>query len=84
MSPPASARAFSPASVGNVAVGFDILGHTVAGPGDVATVRRIAEPVVRMAAIRGGVPGLPMRAADNTERAHQRASLCGASHKLAT
>ena len=66
MSPPASAQAFSPASVGNVAVGFDLLGHTVAGPGDVATVRRIAEPVVRMAAIRGGVPGLPMRAADNT------------------
>ena len=66
MSPPASARAFSPASVGNVAVGFDILGHTVAGPGDIATVRRIAEPAVRMAAIRGGVPGLPMRAADNT------------------
>lgn len=66
MSPPASARAFSPASVGNVAVGFDIVGHSLAGPGDTATVRRIAEPVVRMAAIRGGVAGLPMQAADNT------------------
>lgn len=66
MSPPAVARAFSPASVGNVGVGFDILGHSIAGPGDTATVRRIAEPVVRMAAIRGDVPGLPMRAQDNT------------------
>jgi homoserine kinase len=66
LSPPSSARAFSPASVGNVAVGFDILGHSLAGPGDIATVRRIAEPVVRMADIRGDVPGLPMRAEDNT------------------
>lgn len=66
MSPPASARAFSPASVGNVGVGFDILGHSLSGPGDIATVRRIAEPTVRMAAIRGGVAGLPMHAADNT------------------
>ena len=66
MSPPASARAFSPASVGNVAVGFDILGHSLAGPGDIATVRRIAEPTVRIAAIRGGVDGLPMQAEANT------------------
>ena len=66
MSPPASARAFSPASIGNVAVGFDILGHSVDGPGDIATVRRIAEPVVRLAHIRGDVPDLPMRAEDNT------------------
>lgn len=66
MSPPASARAFSPASVGNVGVGFDILGHSLAGPGDTATVRRVAAPVVRMAAIRGGVEGLPMVAAANT------------------
>jgi hypothetical protein len=35
------ARAFSPGSVGNVGVGFDILGHSIAGIGDIATVRRI-------------------------------------------
>ena len=69
MSPPASARAFSPASIGNVGVGFDILGHSLSGPGDVATVRRIDEPTVRMVAIRGGVHGLPMQAADNTASA---------------
>ena len=46
------ATAFAPASVGNVGVGFDILGHTIAGPGDRATVRRIDSPKVRIATIR--------------------------------
>ena len=46
------ATAFSPASVGNVAVGFDILGHTLAGVGDTVTARRIDAPEVRIAAIR--------------------------------
>jgi homoserine kinase len=60
------ASAFAPASIGNVGVGFDILGHSLAGPGDRATVRRIDEPVVRIAAIRGTTPNLPMDAAANT------------------
>lgn len=59
-------EAFSPASVGNVAVGFDILGHTVAGIGDRARVRRIAAPEVRIAALRGLALDLPMDAARNT------------------
>ncbi|HSN01492.1 MAG TPA: homoserine kinase [Rudaea sp.] len=60
------ATAFAPASVGNIGVGFDILGHTVAGPGDRATVRRIDAPDVRIAAIRGCVTELPHDAARNT------------------
>jgi homoserine kinase len=60
------AVAFSPASVGNVAVGFDLLGHTVAGPGDRATVRRIDEPTVRVAAVRGIAGALPLEAERNT------------------
>lgn len=63
------ARAFSPASVGNIAVGFDLLGHSIDGPRDVATVRRIDAPEVRIAAIRGeveGVAGIPLEAARNT------------------
>jgi len=60
------AIAFAPASVGNVAVGFDLLGHSLAGPGDIATVRRIDEPVVRIAEITGCVTGLPMVAERNT------------------
>jgi len=60
------ASAFAPASVGNIGVGFDILGHTVAGPGDRATVRRIAAADVRIAAIRGSRSELPHEAARNT------------------
>lgn len=60
------ARAFAPASIGNVAVGFDILGQSLAGPGDTATVRRIDEPTVRIAAIHGTVTNLPKDAAKNT------------------
>lgn len=59
-------EAFAPASVGNVGVGFDILGHSVAGIGDRARVRRIAEPEVRIAALHGLDLGLPLDAARNT------------------
>ena len=60
------ASAFAPASVGNVGVGFDILGHTIGGPGDRVHVHRIAEPVVRIVAIRGSTTTLPTIAARNT------------------
>ncbi len=60
------ARAFSPASVGNVAVGFDILGHVIAGVGDTVTVRRTQSPGVNILAIRGTTVDLPLEAADNT------------------
>jgi homoserine kinase len=61
-----SAAAFSPASVGNVGVGFDLLGHSVAGPGDRALVRRIDQPTVRIAAVRGIAGPLPLEAPRNT------------------
>lgn len=60
------ARAFSPASVGNVGVGFDILGHVIEGAGDTVTVRRIEAQEVRIAAIRGATVDLPLDAAANT------------------
>jgi homoserine kinase len=60
------ARAFAPASVGNVGVGFDILGHSMAGAGDRAEVRMIDEPVVRIAAIDGAVTDLPRDPRRNT------------------
>jgi len=60
------ATAFAPASIGNVGVGFDILGHTIAGPGDRVTVRRVAEPGVRIVAIRGNAAPLPLEADRNT------------------
>lgn len=61
-----SATAFSPASVGNIGVGFDILGHSITGAGDRATVRRITEPEVRISAIRGSTVDLPLAAPANT------------------
>ena len=60
----ASATAF--ASVGNVGVGFDILGHCIAGASDSADVRRIDTPTVRIASIDGCVDMLPTDAAQNT------------------
>jgi homoserine kinase len=62
---PSAARAFAPASVGNVAIGFDILGFSVDAIGDCATVRRVAAPGVTIAAIRGVVANLPREAAHN-------------------
>ena len=59
-------RAFAPGSVGNIGVGFDIIGHSIAGIGDIATVRRIDEPTVRITAIRGTVTDLPLEAERNT------------------
>jgi len=64
--PPQIACAFAPASVGNVGVGFDLLGHSVTGAGDRAEVRRIDEAVVRIAAIRGCVTELPTDPRQNT------------------
>ncbi len=60
------ARAFSPASVANVAVGFDLLGYAVPEVGDTVTVRRIDAPEVRIAAIRGTAIELPLDAPRNT------------------
>jgi homoserine kinase len=60
------ACAFAPASVGNVAIGFDILGFSVGAIGDRATVRRTREPGVRIAAVRGIAGDLPLEPAKNT------------------
>lgn len=66
---PRQIRAFAPGSVGNIGVGFDLLGHSITGVRDIATVRRIDEPLVRIVAIRGDVAGadsLPLEAGRNT------------------
>ncbi len=62
-------RAFAPAGVGNIGVGFDLLGHSIDGPRDVARVRRIDAPAVRIAGITGDVPGtdaVPLAVEHNT------------------
>ena len=61
-----SATAFAPASVGNVAVGFDVLGHSFQAIGDKVTARRIAQPGVRITSIGGLVSDLPREPEKNT------------------
>ncbi len=60
------ATAFAPASSANLASGFDLLGHSIEGWRDHASVRRITAAEVRIEAIEGVVTALPARAADNT------------------
>lgn len=63
------ATAFAPASIGNIGVGFDILGHSIVGPGDRVTVRRIDNPEVRISSIRNAAIELPYVAEQNTASA---------------
>jgi len=45
--------AFAPASIGNVCVGFDMLGLALAAVGDRVTAKRIEKPGVHVAEVRG-------------------------------
>jgi len=58
--------AFAPATVGNVGVGFDILGHTVKAVGDRVRARRSAERGIRILDITGSQTTLPLEAEKNT------------------
>lgn len=73
---PTVTSAFAPATVSNVACGFDVLGFAIgdpggaSGPGDRVTARRVPRPGVRVVSVTGG-PGtgaerLPTDAARNT------------------
>ncbi len=61
-----AATAFAPATVGNVGIGFDILGHTIEAVGDRVTARRVAQAGVRIGSISGVVSDLPQAAERNT------------------
>lgn len=63
---PDVATAEAPASVGNLASGFDILGHTILGPCDRVSVRRIPGAEVRLRSVTGVVTDLPGQPARNT------------------
>jgi homoserine kinase len=66
LAPRERATAFAPASVGNVAIGFDILGFAIDTLGDRVTVSRREAPGVEIAAVRGSSGELPREARDNT------------------
>jgi homoserine kinase len=81
---PTAATAFAPASVGNVGVGFDILGHALDGVGDRVTASRIDAPQIRIDAIDGrDAARLPREASRNTAGAAVRALLVAAGHDVA-
>ena len=61
-----SATAFAPATVGNVGIGFDILGHTVEAIGDRVRVVRSSSPGVRILGITGVDVALPLEPERNT------------------
>jgi len=67
--PPDAVTVFAPASMGNVAVGFDVLGAAIDGLGDYVTVRRLEAPTVRIDSITGGTGELPTAPAENTATA---------------
>ncbi|MBS0398829.1 MAG: homoserine kinase [Proteobacteria bacterium] len=58
--------AFAPATVANVGIGFDILGHTVEALGDRVRVRRLDEPTVRINSVTGIAGQLPVVPEQNT------------------
>ncbi|HKT71618.1 MAG TPA: homoserine kinase [Steroidobacteraceae bacterium] len=64
--PPDRAVAFAPASVGNVAIGFDILGFAVDALGDRVTVSRRKEPGVIITSVSGIAGDLPTEPERNT------------------
>jgi len=53
MGGPERITVFAPATVANVASGFDVLGFALDRPGDTVTLTRIAEKVVRVVSITG-------------------------------
>jgi homoserine kinase len=58
--------AFAPATIGNVCIGFDVLGMAIDGAGDQVELKRRSDSKVIIKAIRGVVQDLPIRAEENT------------------
>jgi homoserine kinase len=61
-----SVTAFAPATVSNVACGFDVLGFALAAPGDEVTARFASDGGVRIEDITGDQGRLPRDASKNT------------------
>lgn len=59
-------RVFAPATVANVACGYDVLGFAIDQPGDEVVARFCEEPGLRIAAITGDDGKLPLEAEKNT------------------
>jgi len=73
-----AARASAPASIGNVGVGFDVLGQAFDAARDTVTAWREADPGVRLGAVTGIVDSLPSDVNANTALAAAHALLTAA------
>lgn len=73
-----SATASAPASIGNVGVGFDILGQAFDAARDVVTAVRDEKPGVRLMQVSGLVSSLPSEPERNTALAAAQAVLVAA------
>ena len=71
------ATAFAPASVGNVAIGFDILGFAVDALGDRISVSRRVEPGVVITSVQGVAGELPREPDRNTAGRAQAKEMSG-------
>jgi homoserine kinase len=60
------ATSIAPASIANLAVGFDLLGQAFAGCHDRVTARRTKETGVRLGTVTGMMSCLPEKVVDNT------------------
>jgi len=60
------AVAYAPAAIGNVAVGFDLLGHAIDEPGDIVSIRHASHGKVLIEEITGVASDLPMMAEENS------------------
>ena len=59
-------RVFAPATVANVACGYDVLGFAIDAPGDEIVARHSPEPGLRITKITGDDGKLPLEAEQNT------------------
>jgi homoserine kinase len=81
----ARSKAFAPATVANVACGFDVLGLALEAPGDTVTADLVDEPGIAIAAIEGDFGRLSREPEKNTAavaarsllRSHARAASPG-------
>ncbi len=76
------ASASAPASIGNVGVGFDILGQAFDAVRDTVTACREVESGVRLGQVTGLVDSLPGRVQDNTALAAAQAVLQAAGARF--
>lgn len=68
-------RVSAPATIGNIACGFDVFGMAVARPSDAVVARAVPEPGVTIERITGDVGPIPADSARNSAGAAARAVL---------